>query len=37
MVLPFQREQFVIDNLGTGFRSEPVAFMTTFAFTTRVW
>jgi hypothetical protein len=32
-----QQERFVIDNLGTAFRSDPVAFLTTLAFTTRVW
>jgi hypothetical protein len=32
-----QQEQFLVDNLGTAFRSQPVAFMTTLSFTTRVW
>ena len=36
-LVPFHQERFAVDNLGAGFRSDPVAFMTTFAFTTRVW
>lgn len=32
-----EQQRFVVDNLGTAFQSDPVAFMTTFGFTTRVW
>ncbi|HXU01006.1 MAG TPA: hypothetical protein VN903_08445 [Polyangia bacterium] len=36
-VLPLREQRFVVDNLGIAYRSEPVAFMTTLAITTRVW
>ena len=32
-----QQQRFVVDNLGTGFQSDPFAFMTTLSFMTRVW
>jgi hypothetical protein len=37
VVRVLQEQRFVVDNLGTAFRSDPVAFMATLAFTTRVW
>jgi hypothetical protein len=37
LVRSFQEERFVVQNLGTAFRSDPLAFMTTLGFTTRVW
>jgi len=36
-VYPLREQRFVVDNLGTAYRSEPAAFMTTLAITTRVW
>jgi len=36
-VYPLREVRFVVDNLGTAYRSEPAAFMTTFSITTRVW
>jgi hypothetical protein len=37
-VVRLLREQrFIVDNLGTGFQSDPWAFTTTLAFTTRLW
>ena len=36
-VYPLREQRFVVDNLGTAYRSEPAAFMTTFSITTRVW
>ena len=36
-VRPLREQRFVVDNLGTAYRSEPAAFMTTFALTTRIW
>jgi len=32
-----QEQRFVVDNLGTAFQSDPFAFMTTLALTTRIW
>ena len=32
-----RQQRFVIDNLGTGFQSDPWAFTMTLAFTTRLW
>jgi len=36
-VLPFRETRFIVGTLGTAYRSEPVAFMTTLTFTTRLW
>jgi len=36
-VLPFREQRFTVGNLGTAYRSEPAAFMTTLTFTTRLW
>jgi hypothetical protein len=36
-VRPLQQQRFVVDNLGTAFQSDAAAFMTTLAFTTRLW
>src|SRR5262245_38852157 len=33
----FRQQRFVVDNLGTGFQSEPWALSMTLAFTTRLW
>jgi len=32
-----RQTRFVVDNLGTGFQSDPWAFTMTLAFTTRLW
>jgi hypothetical protein len=32
-----REHRFVVDNLGTGFRTDPWAFTATLAFTTRLW
>jgi hypothetical protein len=37
VVRAFRQQRFVVDNLGTAFESDPIAFMTTLAVTTRVW
>ena len=36
-VRPFREQRFVVGDLGTAYRSEPAAFMTTFAITTPIW
>ena len=36
-VRPFREQRLVVGDLGTAYRSEPAAFMTTFAITTPIW
>jgi hypothetical protein len=37
VVRPFREQRFIVGDLGTAYRSEPAAFMTTFAITTPIW